>query len=474
MQACTRDLKIIKEKVQSSFPVFYEANEHLRMSRANDIELSQEEIIEISEITDAYNKLIEERTQKAIDALAYCFIRNVKVIRNRAHFTNCKDKRIFRLFEDSLDADITDDIKVIDEDSVSKRISEILTEKDLFLPDDSGRFFNLRRNPVTSTNFLWVTVRYTSDLENCKTFYARNFLLPEDVILEWRVNNTPPRQGLLEADVIIQLSSNRIPPKFIRGLTRELHAQKQWEEHPVAMLNGIQIVQIENPKDHAEARLAESLEQLRATCTMFMERRAMATQTNFLSRPRKANEQAFYMTIGEGFAQIQSTPTQVDTDIDSPSSTPFIGAQQARITESFSSYTEDTLVFQDAEENIASMSSDENSTIPSRQPPDSQQQPEVINTQSTISPAGTLVTSSGHHIQLGTPKDVPEMEVTQIDSETSSEDEHIGLRTRSKLQQKPESPRQSGTPTEGMTSAGLRRSARLNPHLAQSNHDQNL
>lgn len=296
MQACTRDLKIIKEKVQSSFPVFYEANEHLRMSRANDIELSQEEIIEISEITDAYNKLIEERTQKAIDALAYCFIRNVKVIRNRAHFTNCKDKRIFRLFEDSLDADITDDIKVIDEDSVSKRISEILTEKDLFLPDDSGRFFNLRRNPVTLTNFLWVTVRYTSDLENCKTFYARNFLLPEDVILEWRVNNTPPRQGLLEADVIIQLSLNRIPPKFIRGLTRELHAQKQWEEHPVAMLNGIQIVQIENPKDHAEARLAESLEQLRATCTMFMERRAMATQTNFLSRPRKANEQAFYMT----------------------------------------------------------------------------------------------------------------------------------------------------------------------------------
>lgn len=191
----------------------------------------------------------------------------------------------------------------------------------------------------------------------------------------------------------------------------------------------------------------------------------MPTTSNFNFTPS---------SVGEGFAQIQSTPTQVDTDIDSPSSTPFIGAQQARITESFSSYTEDTLVFQDAEENIASMSSDENSTIPSRQPPDSQQQPEVINTQSTISPAGTLVTSSGHHIQLGTPKDVPEMEVTQIDSETSSEDEHIGLRTRSKLQQKPESPRQSGTPTEGMTSAGLRRSARLNPHLAQSNHDQNL
>lgn len=120
---------------------------------------------------------------------------------------------------------------VIETDKIAKQVETLLNDQDFVVPDDSGRFFTLKRNPVSTGSFLWVLVS-TNEAHDVKGYFQKYFLRPDDQILDFELKKRT-KGGRLEFNAVINLSLTTLPPFTPYEERHSLHHQNTWEVYPL-------------------------------------------------------------------------------------------------------------------------------------------------------------------------------------------------------------------------------------------------
>ncbi|KAM9938063.1 hypothetical protein OXX80_002426 [Metschnikowia pulcherrima] len=207
-------------------------------------------------------QLEELKAMDAVTAAVACiFLANARVIKNKVYMMGAKSRGTITFILSNI-AKGFQKRSFITERSVSLKISELILGQQFFDREEPSKFFSLETSPISSGNFMWVTVAHFR-MADPQEYYEQVFLTPLDRVIAW-VPNPGASNEKIQVDVMLDLGSDKIPPRRLI-----MDRQKQHFEYLMKHSQGLEL--IEADREVLKKRLASEGENVSPETQRFKE-----------------------------------------------------------------------------------------------------------------------------------------------------------------------------------------------------------